>query len=123
MSCYLRIVVDQSAPGHSRQVGLFTAAYHLRDEVELRKHDRVWLYKMLGWFSECLPVPPVSQIPVRAIFWYRQDSPIFKEMWRLAKLLRYYHYSISLVKTFSPGNVVYQDEHQIAAVPRRRNRR
>ncbi|AGA24788.1 hypothetical protein Sinac_0346 [Singulisphaera acidiphila DSM 18658] len=120
---YLRFIVHQKLPGYSRQVGLFTAAYHLLDECELNQHDREFLYKLLAWFSSNLPVPPAGKIPSQAIFWYRQDGPVFKKMWVLAKLLKKHSFTVELIKTRFAGLVVYQDEHQVAAIPRGGKRR
>jgi len=123
MRFYLRFVVDQRIPGYSRQVGLFAAAYYLLDEGDMYQYDRELLDRMLKWFSKNLPIPPGEQIPARAIFWYKEESLVFRRMWYLGKMLKRYHYSISLIKSGFPGNVVYQDEHQVAAVPRKRNKR
>lgn len=118
MSYYIRFVVHQKLPGFSRQVGLFTAAGYLRDQDELDQRDRVLLDKMLSWFASNLCAPPANDIPDQAIFWYRQNSPIIKKMWILARFLDRHNMTVELIKTKFAGLVVYQDEHQIAAIPR-----
>ncbi len=120
---YLRFIVHQKIPGTPRQAGLFTAAYDLRDEGELSRYDRDFLDRLLAWFSSSLPVPPAGKIPSQAIFWYRQGGLVFKQMWVLAKLLNKYNFTTELIKTSFAGLVVYQDEHQVAAIPRGGKRR
>jgi len=118
----VRFVVHQKLPGFSRQVGLFSAAGYLKDQDDLDKIDRARLNRVLLWFNEYLPVPPGDTIPNEAIFWYYQDSPMIRPMWTLANIVKEYSLSVELVTTNFAGRVVYRDDHQVAAVPRKGKR-
>jgi hypothetical protein len=117
MSRLVRYIVHQRVPGESRHVGLFTAAYHLRDGGDLPRHDLDRLNELLAWFRAELPVPPGDEIPDGAIFWYRDAGPFGRKMWELAHLLGEYGFNAELVTERYVGRVVYQDVHQVAALP------
>ncbi|MDR3633518.1 MAG: hypothetical protein P4L84_06760 [Isosphaeraceae bacterium] len=116
----IRFIVHQRIPGASRQVGLFSAAYWLQREGELRPHDSETLTELLKWFEAELTVPPRGTIPDQAIFWYLDAGSFSDRMWELAHLVGEYGFTTELVTAGSVGRIVYQDNHQIAAVPRKR---
>jgi len=123
MSRFARYVVHQRVAGESRQVGLFTAAYSLRDDGDLTEQDYRRVAELLSWFRSELPVPPEGLIPVGAIFWYREAGRFSRRMWELAHLLGDYGFFAELVTASFVGRVVYQDQHQVAAIrPARRHR-
>ncbi len=123
MAAYVRFIVHQRIGSESRQVGLFTAAYHLLEEGELLGHDRERLQELLAWFRAELTVPPEGLIPDRAIFWYRDVGPFSGRMWDLAQLLSDHGFTTELITAKFIGRIVYQDEHQFAALPPARRHR
>lgn len=123
MARHIRFIVSQRIPGHSREVGLFTAAYYLLREGDLTANDYRWLEQWLAWFESELAVPPQGTIPAGAIFWYRNAGPFSKRMWALARLLDHYGLTTELVTGQFIGRIVYTDRHQVAAIaPTRRHR-
>lgn len=123
MSRYVRYIVHQRVGEGRRQVGLFTAAYSLRDGGDMDGSDSRRLDELLAWFRAELPVPPEHLIPDGAVFWYREAGRFSQRMWELAQLLGEYGYTAELVTAAFVGRVVYQDEHQVAALrPSRRHR-
>jgi hypothetical protein len=123
MSRFIRYVVHQKVAGERRQVGLFAAAYSLRDDGDLDGCDYRRLDELLAWFRAELPVPPKHLIPEGALFWYREAGQFSQRMWELAHLLEEYGYTAELVTAPFVGRIVYQDEHQVAALwPSRRPR-
>jgi hypothetical protein len=123
MSRYVRYIVHQRVGDERRQVGLFTAAYSLRDDGDLEGHDFRRLEELLTWFQAELPVPPNHLIPDGAVFWYREAGRFSQRMWELAQLLGEYGYTAELVTAAFVGRVVYRDKHQVAAIPPSRRRR
>lgn len=119
----IRFVVYQRVPGEPRQVGVFTAAYWLLREGELRRHDRERLGELLRWFEAELTIPPKGTVPSQAIFWYGNAGPFSERMWELAQLISEYDLTTELVTARSIGRIVYQDQHQAAAIPRKRSPR
>jgi hypothetical protein len=125
MARSIRFVVNERVCGDVRRVGLFTAAYHVRDEGVLLPHDQDRMEELLDWFGRELPVPPCGTIPQRALFWYVNAGPFARRMWDLAGLLKEYRFTAELITTRILGRVVYRDQHQVAALrlgPRQRAR-
>lgn len=116
----IRFVVHQRVPGERRQVGLFAAAYWLLKEGELCRYDYKKLVELLKWFEAELTIPPTGTVPSQAVFWYRDAGPFSERMWELAHLLAEYDFTTELVTAGFLGRIAYRDEHQIAAVPRKR---
>jgi hypothetical protein len=123
MERFVRFVVHQRVPGEPRQVGPFTAAYHLREEGGLPRSDRERLERLLRWFEAELPIPPRDAIPARAVFWYADVGPFSARMWELEQFLNEHGFTAELVTARSVGRVVYRDAHQLAAFRPRRRRR
>lgn len=123
MSRYVRYIVNQRVAGQSGAVGLFTAAYQLRDDVDLTSYDYQRLEELLAWFRTELAVPPRHVIPAGAVFWYREVGRFSQRMWELAQLLEEYGYTVELVTASFVGRILYQDEHQVAAIPPARHHR
>lgn len=116
----IRFVVHQRVAAESRKVGLFTAAYWLLREGELCRHGHDRLADLLAWFEAELAIPPKGTVPSEAIFWYWDEGPFSERMWELAHLLNEYDFTTELVTAGFIGRIVYRDEHQIAAIPRKR---
>jgi hypothetical protein len=123
MSRFVRYIVNQKIAGESREVGLFTAAYQLRDDGDLTSYDHQRLEELLGWFRAELAVPPRHLIPAGAVFWYWEAGRFSQRMWELAHLLGEYGYTAELVTASFVGRILYQDEHQVAAIPPARGHR
>jgi hypothetical protein len=95
----------------------------LREEGNLHPHDRQRLYELLAWFEAELTVPRRGTIPASAVFWYADVGPFSLRMWELVQLLSEYDFTTELITTRFVGRIVYQDTHQVAAVPPRRGNR
>src|SRR3954451_18268717 len=117
MARFVRFVVYQRVGEDRRRLGLFSAAYHLRDRGMLYRPERDALQELLAWFGTALPIPP-GPIPPEASFWYVEASLPCRRMWELAHLLEECGYTVELVTAKFVGRIVYQDEHQVAAIPR-----
>jgi hypothetical protein len=123
MSRYVRYVVHQRVGEERREVGLFAATYSLRDNGGLDAYACRRLEELLAWFQAELPVPPKHLIADGANFWYRDAGRFSQRMWELAHLLDDYGYTAELVTAAFVGRIVYQDAHQVAALPPSRRHR
>ena len=123
MARYVRFIVHQKIKGESRRIGLFSAAFHLRDEMGLFAHDRKRLNDLLTWFEKELPVPRDDAIPDQAMFWYRNVAPFTLRMWELVQLLKNYDFTAEQITARNVGRIVYKDDYQVAALPPRRDQR
>jgi hypothetical protein len=113
---YIRFVIPRRNGDSHRHAGVFMAAlrHWARDDVEASLRDHLaWL---LDWFSEHLDVPCIDE--PRAIFWFRGcGNPCTRRVWELTLVLRELGEQPRLLKARRPGYVVYEDRHQVAAVP------
>jgi hypothetical protein len=84
---------------------------------------RYELLDALEWFDEHLTVPPFwgRRRWRTAVCWFRSDAgePLAR-MWDLAILLKVLDVPVRLLRSHEPGRVVWHDEHQVVADPRRR---
>jgi hypothetical protein len=117
MARYIRFIVHQRIREESRQLGLFSAAYYLWEEGEMLKYDRLRLRELLDWFRDKLTIPPKGTIPDQAIFWYADVGPFSRRMWELVQFIKDYGFTAEQISAESIGRVVYQDAHQVAAIP------
>ncbi|MHC4956322.1 MAG: hypothetical protein ACYTGZ_20970 [Planctomycetota bacterium] len=119
---YLRLVVPHRDEDSHREAGVFRAAYGHFDGAQLAPAQRALLKEALDWFAHNLHVPAIAE--PRAIFWFRGGrNPCVARVWDLVWLLRDLGEHPHLLKVRRPGYLVYEDSHQVAAIPFRGSRR
>jgi len=105
--------------GSSR--GVFHAAYDLQKSTQLESHEYDWLGDTIVWYQDNLPVPSYfkkrkSDDP--AICWFRVSAQArIGRLWELVHLLKEYGAFVRTIRTRNPGEIVYEDEYQIVAIP------
>jgi len=113
---YIRFVIPRRCGDSHRHAGVFMAAlrHWSSDDVEGSLRDHLaWL---LDWFGEHLHAPAIDD--PRAIFWFRgSGNPCTRRSWELTLVLRELGEHPRLLKARRPGYIVYEDRHQVAAVP------
>ena len=122
---YLRFVLPvQDATSRAHQ-GVFVEAYRLRRSGSLSGESLDRLEELIDWFEHELAVPSCLRdrdVP-RAICWFRPEAhQMLGRMWEMVHLMRELGIVVVLRKTSAPGSVLYRDEHQIVAIPYRRDR-
>jgi len=122
---YLRFVCSRVDEDSHRRLGVFQAAFHLLEsDVVIEGEDRAAVRRVLDWFNENLVKPErlsrsrkVNAAP-KAISWYRRSArDHIQRMHRLCILLDKYGIATHTIRCDRPGVIVYEDDHQIAAVP------
>ena len=121
---YIRFVIGKRNPKSDQPNGVFTALYELESQGELADHELAWFRELEGWFDKHLPRPQRlawsgrPNAPERAITWLKLSaSDHVRRMRELASLLEHKDIPVQELRTDRPGYVVYEDEHQVAAVP------
>jgi hypothetical protein len=107
---------------HSPQ-GVFQAAIELRDAGELEPYEEEWLEHDLGWLRVHLPSPHCLRDAGnhRAICWFKPTARRAIDRVRgIVALLDAHGLTVRMVTTAEPGAVIYADEWQVVAKPRRR---
>lgn len=115
-------VLTRDPESHSPQ-GVFQAALGLRDAGRLEVYEEEWLERDLAWLRMHLPSPDCLLDPgnERAICWFRPDArrPIEKVRGIVA-LLDAHGVSVRMTTTADPGTILYEDDWQVVAKPRRK---
>jgi hypothetical protein len=110
--------------GRSRvAAGIFVAAYRLRDSDKLPFYDHETLTEALRWFEFYLKRPYRFSRTMRprqpvAISWFKSTATDhISKIWEMVAVLENNEVPVRLIKTVTPGYIVYEDEHQIVAEP------
>ena len=120
---FLRFVITQIDEDSHKPQGLFVAAHELLDSGELPSAERHHLREVLIWFNKNLPSPRY-EFASRRIFWFKSSAhDCIKRMWELTHLLRYHGYLVEVEKCRELGNIVYEDNYQVAAYPSENDRK
>jgi hypothetical protein len=119
---YLRFTVAAADDDSGLPQGLFQAAYGLRDEGLFLPHEATWFTDVVGWFQNHLAAPKdtAQRISTRAIFWFKASATEHVQRMRaLAVLLKHHGIACRTLRTTKPGRIVFEDDHQVAAIPYR----
>jgi hypothetical protein len=115
---YLRFVTTRIDKDSHRPQGVFAASYALLDSGHLTPEEREQLRGMIIWFNVNLPTPPKKFDSRRAIFWFKSSAEeIIRTVWELVHMLREHGHHVEVHKCRRLGNVVWEDDFQVAAFP------
>jgi hypothetical protein len=120
---YLRLSVREKDNISGVGRGLFTAMGVLNKKHVLLDYESELYEKTLKWFAKNLPVPKVlsgSNYHNRpaAISWFKDTATEHIYRFRqLSQILEAHEIPVIQYTTTRPGNIEYEDEHQIAAIP------
>jgi len=114
---YLRFAIHSRDEDSKREKGLFTALYALRDAGQLTDYEAAWFDEQERWFRTNLKRPKALDDPA-AILWFKSTATEhITRMRALAALLDHKDTPVAAFETDKPGYVVYEDAHQVAAIP------
>ncbi len=123
---YLRFVTSETdADSHVSQ-GVFQAAQSLRDAGALEEPEAIWFSDVVGWFGKNLRAPNRSDFSLpshsfefnRVVFWLKGTAhEHVQRMQDVARMLRYHRVAVRALRTSRPGRLVYEDKHQVGAIP------
>jgi hypothetical protein len=123
---FIRFVVGEIHEDSARELGVFQAAFRLRNDGRLLEYEEAVLRETLDWFNEHLEKPsrlttskpPHYRKQARAISWFKSSAKEhISRVREIIAILDSHNVSTRMVKTVRPGYVVYEDEFQIAAEP------
>lgn len=108
-------------PASGRPTGILVASHLLRDSNRISVADEAWLRERLAYFNKHLRVPSCLKDPAnrRALSWFCEGSKMIRRVWDVKALMEEYDTFIDVVSTRDPGIILYEDEHQVVAFPRR----
>ena len=123
---YLRFVVPQIDDDSEHGLGVFQAAYRLRDEGKLYSYEETHLQSLREWFNVHLEKPrrftaakpPYYRKKSRAISWFKDTAhEHIGHIREMVAILENHGVSVRMLKADRVGYVVYEDEYQIVAEP------
>jgi hypothetical protein len=120
----IRLVTDDRHPPYGHRSGIVSASYALWRAKTLAVDEHEELRNILDWFNEHLARPrrlSVSRRPhaeSTAISWLRTSaSEHLNRIRRLGALVESTGAVVYEIHTDRPGYVVYEDAHQVVALP------
>ncbi len=120
---YLRFQGRVPNLGTASKLGIFQLAFELRDRFDAPDYVTRIMAEHLSWLKLNLKSPKVldDDDNARAICWFKSaaQEPL-AHIWPMKAMLEDYGYSIDVLKTRDPGRIIYEDDWQVAAKPRRR---
>ncbi len=114
---YVRIQGKELSRNTMYAKGIFSMCWKLVRNDVMEEEDADLFKEIDAWFAEHLPWPPqcMNQEPV--VCWFKTENS--DEMMKMIRpalwLLDKYHHPYYLVYTNYPGEIVYEDQYQIAA--------
>lgn len=115
---FIRVAVGGTDPDSGQFQGVFRAAGRLEQSGRLLDADLARLRRTLRWFGRHLPSPRLDASA--AVFWFRSDAfECVRKVWDLVRLLDAHDARPLVITVDDPGQVVYRDHLQVAAIPQR----
>jgi hypothetical protein len=121
---FIRFVSAERDKDSNLAQGIFRVAYDMRDRGDLATHEEIWFDELDQWFRKHLRRPSRyawssrPNAPKRAVTWLKLSSvEHVRRLRELAALLRHKDVMIEEVVTDRPGYVLYEDQHQVVAMP------
>lgn len=119
---YFRIHTSDIAWLTKKPRGIFTTVGKLVEAKILTEEETAEYWKQRAYFEKVLPVPPFYEQgnPDHAVTWFK-DTPQGQDIWNQLIFYRQMcsKYRIKLYKSECstlPGQVIYEDEFQIAVI-------
>ncbi len=121
---YLRFEIDEKDEMSGREKGIFIAMDILLENGSLYEYEQEIEKEIYAWFKKNLKVPKVQSsksgyhAKPRSISWFKNSATEhIDKMRQYAQILEAHDMAVKQLTTERPGNIVYEDEHQIAAIP------
>ena len=114
---YVRIQGQELAENTMHAKGVFSMCWQLIQSDTMIGEDADLYMEIDDWFRETLPFPPQCKSQEPVICWFKTENS--EEMLKMIRpafwLLERYNHPFFLVYTNFPGEIVYEDEYQVAA--------
>ena len=114
---YVRIQGAELARNTMYAKGVFSMCWQLIQNDEMIEEDADLYHEIDDWFAEHLPWPPQCKSQEPVVCWFKTENS--DEMLKMIRpalwLLERYNHPYYLVYTNTPGEIVYEDQYQVAA--------
>ena len=114
---YMRIQGKELAENTLHAKGIFSMCMKMVQEKIMDQEDADLFMEINDWFAENLPWPPQCKRQEPVVCWFKTENS--DEMLKMIRpalwLLERYNHPYYLVYTDTPGEIVYEDQYQVAA--------
>ena len=114
---YVRIQGKELAENTMYAKGIFSMCWQLIQNDVMEGEDADLFKEIDDWFAENLPWPPQCKRREPVVCWFKTENS--EEMMKMIRpalwLLEKYDHPYFLVYTNTPGEIVYEDQYQVAA--------
>ena len=114
---YMRIQGRELSYVTKRPKGIFAMCWRMIYDGKMKKSDAELFEKVNEWFEQNLPNPEVCQSGDQAVITYfktESTKEMIAQLDPALELLEKYNHPYDIVYTNFVGNIVYEDEYQIA---------
>ena len=115
---YMRIQGRELARNTMHGKGVFSMCWQLVQNDVMDEEDADLFREIDDWFAEHLPFPPQCRNQEPVICWFKTENT--EEMMKMIRpalwLLERYNHPYFLVYTNTPGEIVYEDQYQVATM-------
>ena len=114
---YVRIQGKELARNTMHAKGVFSMCWQLIQDDVMIGEDADLYREIDSWFAEHLPWPEPCKRQEPVVCWFKTENA--DEMMKMIRpalwLLERYNHPYYLVYTNTPGEIVYEDQYQVAA--------
>ena len=115
---YVRIQGKTLAANTLQGKGIFSLCWQLVQDKSMEQEDADLFVEIDDWFADHLPWPPQCKRQEPVVCWFKTENS--EEMLKMITpalwLLDRYEVPYYLVYTNTPGEIVYEDQYQVAAM-------
>ena len=119
---YIRFQGKRNNDSSSSKLGIFQLAYELRDNEDTPKYAHDEIQNILSWLDDNMEAPEILDDGKhhRAILWFKAEAKKQIDKIRAMKaILEEFGYHIDQITTKEPGLIIYEDDCQIVAKPKK----
>ena len=113
---YVRIQGQELAENTMYAKGIFSMCWQLVQNDAMEAEDADLFREIDAWFVDHLPFPPPCRNQEKVVCFFKTENS--DEMLRMIRpalwLLEKYNHPYYLVYTNTPGEIVYEDQYQVA---------
>ena len=113
---YVRIQGTELAENTMYAKGIFSMCVQLARNDVMDEEDKGLFQEIDSWIAEVLPFPPQCRRQENVVCFFKteKETEMMRMIHPLMWLLEKYHHPFFVVYTNSPGEIVYEDEYQVA---------
>ena len=118
---YVRYQGTYNSARTGKPCGIFAVVSHMKEKRLISPQERKEIRQIVDWFEEYLPNPPFyKEAPLpKAITWFKQatSAEMLVKIERIKAIVETNGWQIDMVcHQEVPGNVIYEDDYQIATL-------